>query len=224
MQQRTEFHVDGRFSYGAIGFSPDGLWLATGAGAGAVQLWDAQTGKQVGDSGRHQGHVYTLGFGRDSRTLVSEATKRALATYGICDRLPTTRRRIPRGCGTIWPVTTALRGPTRHLAHCLILPDRAVQLVAEKLRQVKSIVDPAQLSDEKSPEAAQRLDRLKKRLADNDPQIASAVTVRRAISLLAKIGTPAATRLLEDMQNRDVGGPLGQIAAAALKRVRRSRL
>ena len=71
MLLRTRFRVKGRFIYGAMSFSPDGLWLATGAMDGSVELWDPLTAKSVWNGGRHQSHVYTVGFGRDARTLVS---------------------------------------------------------------------------------------------------------------------------------------------------------
>ena len=60
-----------------MNFSPDGLWLATGVDGrdprltGEVTLWDPRTGEKVWDTGRHEGDVYTVGFGRDSRTLIS---------------------------------------------------------------------------------------------------------------------------------------------------------
>ena len=62
--------LKGRFIYGAISFSPDGLWLATGSLSGEVTLWDVYACEKVFDVGRHEHYVYTLGFGRDVRTLV----------------------------------------------------------------------------------------------------------------------------------------------------------
>ncbi|OAI56424.1 hypothetical protein AYO47_09030 [Planctomyces sp. SCGC AG-212-M04] len=66
-----KFRIEGSFTHGALAFSPDGRWLATGASDGAVELWDAQTAKPTGIVGRHGTRVYTLSFGADSRTLVS---------------------------------------------------------------------------------------------------------------------------------------------------------
>jgi WD40 repeat protein len=71
MTLRAKFIVDYRFAYGAMSFSPDGLWLATGSAGGNIAVWDPLTGAKVWDLGRHQHYVYTVGFGRDGRTLVS---------------------------------------------------------------------------------------------------------------------------------------------------------
>ncbi len=57
--------------FGALAFSPDGRWLATGGAGGRIELFDAATGRMVAEPGRHAHTVYTLGFGADSRTLVS---------------------------------------------------------------------------------------------------------------------------------------------------------
>jgi WD40 repeat protein len=71
MRIRKEFAVTGRFSYGALTFSPDGLWLATGDGRGSVDVWDPMTGQPTWHAGQHQSQVYTVSFGRDTRSLVS---------------------------------------------------------------------------------------------------------------------------------------------------------
>ncbi len=70
MKLRQTIDVRGSFVHGAISFSPDGLWLATGT-IGEVSLWDPLTGEQVALAGKHQHYVYTVGFGRDGRTLLS---------------------------------------------------------------------------------------------------------------------------------------------------------
>jgi len=71
MTLKTQFRVPGGFTYGAMTFSPDGLWLATGSRRGGVSVWDPVSAQKVWDTGKHQGYVYTVGFGRDSRTLLS---------------------------------------------------------------------------------------------------------------------------------------------------------
>ena len=70
MTLQTRFNIGGSFVYGAMSFSPDGSWLATG-GSADVALWNPLTGEKATDVGRHQHFVYTVGFGRDARTLLS---------------------------------------------------------------------------------------------------------------------------------------------------------
>src|SRR5206468_6619293 len=62
---------DGRFVFGAMAFSPNGLWVAAGLMNGKVEVWDARTGEKVWDRGKHDGYVHIVGFGRDGRTLIS---------------------------------------------------------------------------------------------------------------------------------------------------------
>jgi WD40 repeat protein len=219
MQLRSEFQVDGRFIYGAINFSPDGLWLATGSATGSVELWDPQTGEKVSDVGRHQGHVYTVGFGRDSRTVVSGGSEE-----GICYVWDLT----PAGDGPVknpvllWDALAGQQGREAHRASWALseIPDRAVPLIAEKLSRAKSIVSPDYVTAGLAPEEIRRLERLQRQLADGNPEVERAVTVRRAVSLLAQIGTPDARQLLEDVAARDPAGDLGRIATFALKQIR----
>lgn len=71
IKQLKRFDVRGGFAFGALAASPDGLCLAAGSSTGEVGLWDPSTGQQIWEAGKHRGRGYTVGFGRDSRTLVS---------------------------------------------------------------------------------------------------------------------------------------------------------
>jgi RNA polymerase sigma factor (sigma-70 family) len=55
----------------SIAFSPDGHWLASGAGDRAVRVWEAATGKQVLRFDGHFGEVTQVTFTRDGRGVVS---------------------------------------------------------------------------------------------------------------------------------------------------------
>ena len=70
--------------HGAMAFSPDGLWLATGSMDGSVNVWDPFAGKSVWNVGRHQSYVYTLGLAVTDRSRAADPT--ASATSGICGR------------------------------------------------------------------------------------------------------------------------------------------
>jgi Flp pilus assembly protein TadD len=54
-----------------VAFSHDGKWLAAGGRDGKVFLFDAETGKQHGDTLEHRGAVRALAFTPDGRFLVS---------------------------------------------------------------------------------------------------------------------------------------------------------
>jgi WD40 repeat protein len=48
----------------AVSFSPDGRYLVTGGGKGALQVWDAETGREVGTLGTHDQDVQGVVFSR----------------------------------------------------------------------------------------------------------------------------------------------------------------
>ena len=54
-----------------MAFSPDGRYLVTGRANGAVQVWDARTGRQVGTLGTHDRAIRGVVFSRDGRHLAS---------------------------------------------------------------------------------------------------------------------------------------------------------
>ncbi len=60
---------------------------------------------------------------------------------------------------------------------------------------------------------------MKTLLIHKDPKVESAIAVRRAVSLLAQIGTPDAIGLLKNLVEQDPKRDVGRIATAALKRL-----
>jgi WD40 repeat protein len=59
--------------YQAVAFSPDGRYLVTGHVTGAVQVWDARTGLNVGTLDTHSRAIWGLVFSRDGRHMASSS-------------------------------------------------------------------------------------------------------------------------------------------------------
>jgi WD40 repeat protein len=217
MTPQNEFQVSGRFVFGAMSFSPDGLWLATGGMDGSVSLWDPVTGKKVWDIGRHRGYVYTVGFGKDWRTMLSGSEE------GICylwDLRPPNSRptREPEGC---WDVLTRDDGARAYRAMWDLCnnPAEAVRLTAEQLRPVKTVMDTDHTDPGLSVEEARHRKQLQTLLISKDPKVERTLAVRRGIALLAQIGTADAIKTLREFAEEDANGYKGRTAAAALKRM-----
>ncbi len=221
MALRTVFSVPSWFREGSMRFSPDGLWLATGVAGGNVDLWDASTGTNVWNRGRHQGDVYTVGFGRDSWTLVSGGQD------GACYLWDTRPAGKPVASdpdpARLWDDLSGDDGAAAYRAVRTLaeIPDRAVSLLAGKLRPLTSVVDLDRTEPGLPGEETERRRRMKKILIAKDPKVESAIAARRAFSVLARVGTPEAIAVLDELARRDPNGELGRLAAAARERATR---
>jgi hypothetical protein len=218
MLLRTQFHVRSRFHFGSMSFSPDGLWLATGAGNGGVEVWDPLTAKNVWNRGGHQSTVYTVGFGRDIRDLVTGGED------GVCylwDLRPP-ERRIDNDLSRLWDDLAGKDSSAAFQAMWDLsnMPDRTVAMLAEKLRPLRTMIDLDHVTPGTSVEEIQRLRRMKKLLITRDPRVESAIAVRRAIALLAQIGTPDAIALLNDLAQQDPKREVARLATTALERLK----
>ncbi|MFJ2729052.1 hypothetical protein [Streptomyces collinus] len=71
----------------ALAFSPDGKFLASGAGFGEIQLWDMARRRAVGKPMTdNSGDVTSLSFSPDGRTLVSGATDGTVRLWNVHTR------------------------------------------------------------------------------------------------------------------------------------------
>jgi hypothetical protein len=172
----------------------------------------------VRDVGRHQSYVYTLGFGRDVRSLSSGGSD------GLCylwDLRPPGAR-ADRDLALLWRDLVGEDGPTAYEAmfELFEIPDRAVTMLAENLPAVKTLVDLERIAEAGSDEESQRRLRLAKLLVERDPKAKLAIGVRRAVSLLAQIGSPEAIASLKALSERSPKTDMARFAAAALERLR----
>ncbi|MHC5544120.1 WD40 repeat domain-containing protein, partial [Singulisphaera rosea] len=191
MRLKSRFN-DGRFNSGDLTFSPDGLWLATGADSNRVTILDPSTGKSVWDLGRHQNQLISIGFSRDARTLVSGSGDGICYVWDLRSPSPSLRpedtptRLVDLLFGDDTPAAF------QAMAALADLPDPAVALLSERLRPLTSVVDLDRVDEGISSDEAQRRRRLRVQHINKDPKRASVIAVRRALSLLTQIGTPEA--------------------------------
>ena len=69
-----------------LAFSPDGKLLASGAGDGAVLLWETATGRGVRLLGRHAGDVRSVAFSPDGQLLASASYDGTVRLWGMTTR------------------------------------------------------------------------------------------------------------------------------------------
>lgn len=209
----------GGFVYGAMSFSPDGLWLATGTSNGKIQLWDPLTGTRVWNGGQHQHYAYTVGFGHDSRTLVSGADEGLSYLWNL---RPPEMNPSQNNLTQLWGELASEDSANAYQAmwSLLELKDRAVEFARERLKPVKSLTELKPAIQGMTEEEHQRRTRLRKILIAKDPKIELKIVARRAISLLEQIETPSAIGLLEELAAQGSDSELGQLGTHALNRHR----
>src|SRR5262249_54242506 len=73
-EEAFELSPAGRALAYALAFHPDRPYLVTGEGKGALQVWDAETGREVGTLGAHDQVIRGVVFSRDGRHLASASS------------------------------------------------------------------------------------------------------------------------------------------------------
>jgi hypothetical protein len=228
--QKVRRRLAGResFGYGAVAFSPGGLYVAAGTRQGTVLIWDALTGDLVWRNRPHEDTVYVLSYGANSHTLASggddgvcylwdiqQSANSTRDVPSIANSLP--RPTLSRETAQLWEVFSGEDSEYAYLAMRRLAnaPDDTVPFLAEKLRSVTSFIDLDAVDPGAAPEDAQRTRRLKQQLIEKDPAIESTLTARRAIGLLFELRTPEARDLLEELA-ADPDSDLGRLAAEAV--------
>ena len=205
MTLRSEIDVRQSFVFGALAFSKDGLWLASGAASGRISVWDPFTGEKAMEVGKHESNAYTVCFGSDLRTLVSGGGDGMGFQWDL-------RRGVEKWTkepDALWDV---LRSGSAADAFGVIQalsakPEVSVELIARKLQNVKTLADPIG-----EPERAS----VYKKLVGKSEEIEYATAARRAITALTQTEGPEARKLLQQLAARGQDDPIGQLAHTAI--------
>lgn len=205
MSLRSSIRVGESFSYGSMSFSQDGVWIASGSNSGRVRLWDPWTGEQALEVGKHEANVYTVGFGRDVRTMVSGASD------GICCQWDL-RRTDPLLDSTPETLFDVLRTGSAKEAFQAIMalsktPEATVLMLRQKLSPVRHLVDARADADQA---------KLNKEVEESQ-ELEFAHLMRRSISLLAQLESEDAFAFLSELAQRGKVDEVGRLAHAALK-------
>jgi hypothetical protein len=97
-------------------------------------------------------------------------------------------------------------------------PEQSIKLLADALKRIEKVIDIDRASSEVTVEDARKQQELLKRLDSHDKSVARAITIRRAISVLAQLGTVDALDLLKELSQRAPNEDVRRLATAALER------
>jgi WD40 repeat protein len=216
LKLRNQFQTRGRFVFGAMTFSPDGLWLATGGADGSVSIWNPSTGQCVCAVGRHESYVFTIGFGHDTRTIVSGGEDGGCYLWSLrpSGQLP---NKSPK---ELWHDLAGDDGAAAYEAMWKLAetPDATVKLLAEKLRPIKSVADLNDVPADLSLDEIQRRSNLAKISIGKHPDVLSREAAARAIALLGELNSPVAAELLNEVASHSPSQQMRDLAQAALAR------
>jgi len=102
----------------ALRFSPDGKILATGAGYGEsdIRLWEAATGKEIGQLPGHGAYISSLIFWPDGKKLASSSGDQTIRIWDVASR----------------KCLDVLRGSRSELRRLVLMPDGKTLISADK--------------------------------------------------------------------------------------------
>lgn len=210
----SSFRIDGRFAYGALSFAGAGAWLATGSASGLIEVWDASRGSRVYAAGKHQSHIYTVGFSGDGRTLVSGGDDGIGYVWNL-NRRPVPQNQTATG---LWEQFVSDDPETAFQARGALLerPGVLVELLREKLQPVRIVIDmQAALRQTAQADADRRRSQILQ-LVQKEPQTELLQTVERCLRLLTELRTPESLELLRELSQK-TDSVIGGMAADALR-------
>ncbi len=86
-------------------FSPDGSIVIIGSDDGSVRLWEAETGKQIGETLRHDGQVHSVDFSADGTMALTASADKTAQVWEVASgaRLLTLRHAAAATCARFSP-------------------------------------------------------------------------------------------------------------------------
>ena len=220
---KTKIQMKSGFDHGALSYSPNGKWLATGT-VNEVSIFDPQSGDLMWSTVAHRGATYAVGFGDNGRTLVSGGDD----GVGYCLNFIPSQSTGEPNYDSLWQDLATTNATTaRNAIWAMIqIGDPAVAEVERRLAAVRFILDFQRITKGLEPnEAANRL-RLAKHLCDTDPKAITQSRLHNALTFVARLNTPVAIACLQQLARKHVCKDVQREAASMLSeeelRLRRS--
>ena len=142
--------LPGRFTSGAVGFSPDGRTLATAGTDEDIRLWEVSTGKERHRFHGHRGHpffcVHSVAFSPDGRRLASGGRDTTVLIWDVFG-LPGRAASRPGELASAWDDLESPNAACAYAAVCRLsqTPGESVALLKKRLRPAPR-VDPGHVA------------------------------------------------------------------------------
>jgi WD40 repeat protein len=216
MSLKSRTTLSGEANLEALGFSPNGNWLATGS-SGQVIVIDARTGETMWRAGSHRGRVLSVGFADGGRVLVSGGND----SVGYCWDLMLPYQNAVHDFDKIW---SELRDGSDVDVKSLLwrlmkIGDPAVAEVERRLQPVQTIVSVRAITKGLDPQAAAHRIRLATKLCESNPKFELDSRLKYAIDFLKQLRNPKSIDLLKQLATHHPSQAVRKEAMFALEEI-----